>query len=234
MEKYVLYYRVSTKRQGVSGLGLQAQQTTMMNYLATCREHEIIGIYEDVESGKNDLRPELMKAIALVKQHNGRLLIAALDRLSRSVAFIATLLDQQVAFTACDIPEANEFTVHIIAAVAQFERKRIGERTRKAIAEAKARGKQIGNPASLTNEGRKLGNLERQKIARANEFNKAAYNAVKVYKNETGGDFSYLGLVKFVNDLQLQTRNGNKWTYNSIKKLIRLYERENQPETASR
>src|ERR1700716_1016524 len=143
--RFVAYYRVSTERQGASGLGLEAQQKAVRDYLKggaweLCAEHV------EVESGKSAERPELAKALAACRKHKARLVIAKLDRLSRNLAFIAALMEAGVEFVAVDNPHANKLTVHILAAVAQHEREMISERTIAALQAAKARGKRLGNP----------------------------------------------------------------------------------------
>src|SRR5690606_8029265 len=106
----------------------------------------LIGEFTDIETGKNDNRPELRKAIELAKESNSTLVIAKLDRLSRNLTFISTLMDAKIKFVCTDMPDANELTIHIFAALAQWERIRIGERTRAALAALKARGKRLGKP----------------------------------------------------------------------------------------
>lgn len=165
--RFVAYYRVSTARQGRSGLGLEAQREAVR--LHTAGQGGVLAEYQDIESGKDDNRPELRKALDHCRMTGARLLIAKLDRLSRSVAFIAQLMGAGVKFTACDMPDANELTIHIVAAVAQAERKAIGERTRVALQAAKARGVKLGNPDNLRNQmaGSKAGNASKARIADA-------------------------------------------------------------------
>src|SRR5690349_1393492 len=136
-EKFVAYLRVSTAEQGKSGLGLEARRETVERFIRD-RGQQIVAEFKETESGRRDDRPELLKAIETGKQQNATLIIAKLDRLSRSLKFICTLQDSGVKFVACDMPEANEFTVHIIGAMAQRERKVISERTKAAL-EAKRR-----------------------------------------------------------------------------------------------
>jgi DNA invertase Pin-like site-specific DNA recombinase len=151
--KFVAYYRVSTAEQGKSGLGLEAQRKAVVDYLDGGK-WELIAEFVEVESGKRDDRPELAKAIAMCKRANARLVIAKLDRLSRDVAFIATLM-KGVDFLAVDNPHANKFTVHILAAVAEFERDAISKRTKEALAAAKARGVKLGDYARIAAAKRK-------------------------------------------------------------------------------
>ena len=139
----VTYLRVSTDRQGQSGLGLEAQRAAVASYVEAGR---LLGEFVEVESGRKDNRPQLAAALALCRQHKGRLVIAKLDRLARSVAFISGLMESGVEFVAADMPAANRFMLHIMAAVAEHEREMISQRTRAALAAAKARGTRLGNP----------------------------------------------------------------------------------------
>jgi DNA invertase Pin-like site-specific DNA recombinase len=142
---FVAYYRVSTNRQGESGLGLDAQRKAVTDYLDG-GSWKLLAELTEIESGKHADRPQLAVALAACKKHKARLVIAKLDRLSRNLAFIATLIDSGVEFVAVDNPHANKLTVHILAAVAQHEREMISQRTKDALQAAKARGTQLGNP----------------------------------------------------------------------------------------
>ena len=143
--KFVAYFRVSTDRQGKSGLGLDAQRDTVLSYMNGGR-WSLVAEFTEIESGKRNDRPELEKALAACKKQKAKLVIAKLDRLSRNLAFIATLMDSGVEFIAVDNPHANKLTVHILAAVAQHEREIISARTSAALKAAKARGRRLGNP----------------------------------------------------------------------------------------
>ena len=140
--RYVAYYRVSTAKQGTSGLGLAAQEAVVRAFIAG----EPIAAFTEVESGKRDDRPQLASALAHAKRHKATLVIAKLDRLARDVHFISGLLKSGVEIRACDIPTANRMVLHIMAAVAEGEREMISERTRAALAAAKARGVRLGTP----------------------------------------------------------------------------------------
>jgi DNA invertase Pin-like site-specific DNA recombinase len=146
--KFVAYCRVSTNKQGRSGLGLDAQRKAVADYLDGGK-WELVGEFTEIETGKRADRPELERAIAACKKHRARLIIAKLDRLSRNVAFISALMERKVDFIAVDNPTATKFTIHILAAVAEFERDAISKRTTEALAAAKARGVTLGNYARI-------------------------------------------------------------------------------------
>ena len=139
----VAYYRVSTERQGQSGLGLDAQRAAVAAYAGG---RGLLGDFVEVESGRKDNRPQLAAALALCHHKRAVLVIAKLDRLARSVAFISNLMESGVEFVAVDMPQANRLTLHILAAVAEHEREMISQRTKAALAAAKARGAKLGNP----------------------------------------------------------------------------------------
>jgi DNA invertase Pin-like site-specific DNA recombinase len=143
---FIAYYRVSTDRQGRSGLGLEAQRAAVGRYLASMGG-TLLAEHTEVETGRRNDRPELQKALAACRKHKARLVIAKLDRLSRNVAFIAALMDAGVEFVACDNPHATRLTLHILAAVAEHEREMISARTKAALQAAKARGVRLGRNA---------------------------------------------------------------------------------------
>lgn len=169
--KFVGYIRVSTAKQERSGLGLEAQRQAITNYL-NGGSWELLSEYVEIESGKNNERPKLQQAIDHCRVTGSVLVIAKLDRLSRDLHFIATLQKSSVKFVSCDMPEANEFTIHIMAALAQQERKLISQRTREALQAAKARGVVLGTPGNLTttaaSKGRKLADISR--VRKADSF----------------------------------------------------------------
>ena len=141
--KYIAYFRVSTERQGVSGLGLEAQQTSVNQYVARTGG-ELLAEYVEVESGRKSDRPQLTAAISKAKKLGAVLLIAKLDRLARRVHFISGLMETGVQFRAADMPNADRFMLHVYAAMAEEEARRISERTRNALQAAKARGVKLG------------------------------------------------------------------------------------------
>ena len=153
---FVAYYRVSTQRQGRSGLGLDAQKKAVREYLNGGR-WKLIAEYTEVESGKINTRPELQHALAACRLHGATLIVAKLDRLSRNAAFLLALRDSAVDFLAVDLPDANRMTVGIMAVIAEHEREAISARTKAALAAARDRGITLGNPAHLTSAARRQG-----------------------------------------------------------------------------
>jgi DNA invertase Pin-like site-specific DNA recombinase len=166
--KFVSYLRVSTQRQGKSGLGLEAQREAVEGYLNGGR-WKLVQELVEVESGKRSDRPELAKALSLCRLHRATLLVAKLDRLARNVAFVSALMESGVKFVAVDLPQANELTVHVMAAFAEHEAKAISARTKAALAAAKARGTQLGglrwDITKVAAKGRKLALQTRQENA---------------------------------------------------------------------
>jgi DNA invertase Pin-like site-specific DNA recombinase len=141
--KFVSYLRVSTARQGISGLGLEAQRESVASYLNGGKWSLVKEVVE-VESGKRNDRPAIAEALRLCRLHRATLIIAKLDRLARNVHFISSLMESGVEFVAVDFPQANRLTVHILAAVAEHEASMISARTKAALAAAKARGVELG------------------------------------------------------------------------------------------
>src|SRR3984885_1559464 len=145
----VVYYRVSTRQQKRSGLGLLAQQDSARCYIKA-NPARVLAELTEIESGRSKDRPQLKEALRLCRVYNAKLIVARLDRLARSVSMIAGLLESDVDFVAADLPLANRFMIHILAAVAEYEARLISERTKSAFAAAKARGRKFGNPNPTT------------------------------------------------------------------------------------
>jgi len=188
MKKYIAYYRVSTVRQGQSGLGLDAQKESVKRLIGS---DVLVKEFTDVESGANDKRPELLKAIELTTKSGGILVVAKLDRLSRNLTFISTLMDSKVKFITCDFPEASNLTIHIFASIAQWERERISERTKEALNQLKKKGVKLGTPKNLTDEAIKKSREVRTLKAKLNPNNVRAKSLVKSLK-KSGLNFSQI------------------------------------------
>lgn len=176
-KKYTPYYRVSTEKQGKSGLGLHAQRNIVLSYISNDLE-KLDGEFVEVESGKKDNRIQLQNAIDYCKQKGNTLLIPKLDRLSRNVAFIFKLRDEKVDFVCCDIPDANTLTIGIFATLAQHERELISSRTKQALAAKKEQGFKLGTPENLTDDARKKGTEAIIEKAKENRNNKRASNYI--------------------------------------------------------
>jgi DNA invertase Pin-like site-specific DNA recombinase len=203
--KFVAYFRVSTDRQGKSGLGLEAQRKSVLDYLDGGR-WKLIAEFTEIESGKRSDRPELAKALAACKRQKAKLVIAKLDRLSRNLAFVATLMDSGVEFIAVDNPHANKLTIHILAAVAQHEREMIRARTSAALKAAKARGKRLGNPKLA--EARK--NAARARTEKADQY---SANVLPVIREIQGsGVKSLRGIARALAARGVPTARGGTWT----------------------
>jgi DNA invertase Pin-like site-specific DNA recombinase len=214
--KFISYYRVSTDRQGKSGLGLEAQRKAVRDYLDG-GNWQLVQEFVEVESGRHSERPQLAAALAACKKHKARLVIAKLDRLSRNLAFIATLMESGVEFIAADMPFANKLTIHILAAVAEHEREMISERTKAALAAAKARGTRLGNP--LLAEAAKRGRAALK--ANARQF---AANVLPIIEEiERAGITSHNAIATKLNERNVKTARGGKWTHVQVGAVLRPF-----------
>lgn len=214
------YYRVSTAKQGRSGLGLDAQRAAIASFCAS-RGCEPLGEYTEQESGKRDDRPELAKALHHAKVTGATLVIAKLDRLSRNLAFLAALQDAGTKFVAADMPEANELTIHIMAAMAQAERKAISKRTKEALAAAKARGTKLGNPMGAKAFGSYKGNGAAVAAIKAKSSAFAADVMPIVDAIRADGHSSLRAIAKELNERGIVTARGGKWGPQAVSDLLR-------------
>lgn len=215
--KYVAYYRVSTKKQGQSGLGLEAQKQSVYNFV-NC-DKCIISEFTEIESGKNDNRVELNKAIELCIKTGAKLVIAKLDRLSRNIAFITTLMASKVTFVCADMPDANNFTIHIFAALAEQERKMISERTKKGLEQAKKQGKKLGKPENLDNKAIQKGMQIRIENSNTNENNLKAYELIKLLYNSC----TLQEICDKLNKAGFKTAKENKFNPIQVKRIYEKY-----------
>lgn len=202
---FVAYLRVSTIRQGESGLGLEAQRATVETF---ARQHRgaIVASFVEVETGKRSDRPELAKALEAARKGKATLLIAKLDRLARNVAFIANLMDAGVEFLACDQPFASRLTLHILAAVAEDEARRISERTKAALQAAKARGRKLGSPVAAKT-------VAKARAARSAYVAKANATTLAVIREVQGsGAKTLAGIARALRARGVKTPGGrNEW-----------------------
>jgi DNA invertase Pin-like site-specific DNA recombinase len=216
--KFIGYLRVSTEKQGLSGLGIEAQRKAIDDYL-NGGKWELLAEYVEIESGKRSDRPELAKALAKSKATGATLVIAKLDRLSRKVAFISNLMESGVEFVAADMPMANRLTVHVLAAVAEHEREMISQRTTAALAAAKARGVKLGNPNGAR-ALRGLGNAHAIVGAKAKADAHMA-GVVPVIETLRGeGATSLRGIAEELNRQGILTARGGQWYATTVKNLL--------------
>ncbi len=217
-EKAIAYYRVSTQRQGASGLGLEAQRMSVESFCKS-KGWEIIAERQDVESGRHDDRPGLTEALAKCKAEGAVLVIAKLDRLARKASFVTRLQDERVRFVAVDMPEANEMTVGILAAVAQGEAKANSDRTRAALAASKARGKKLGNPQNLTPEA-----MAKGRAARHAKAIRMANGSITHARNYRAAGWTLQKIADTLNESGATTRHGKPFTPTTVQRLLRMAE----------
>jgi DNA invertase Pin-like site-specific DNA recombinase len=211
--KFVSYLRVSTARQGASGLGLEAQREAVSRYL-NGGSWTLVKEVVEVESGKRNDRPAIAEAVRLCRIHRATLVIAKLDRLARNLHFISGLMESGIQFIAVDNPSANELTVHILAAVAQSEAKAISERTKAALAAAKARGMKLGGLrgpaaefAALSRKGSTAG-----AAVRAAKAAKRIEDMLPVMEHISAeGSMSLRAIAAELNMRGIETPRGGKW-----------------------
>jgi len=217
--KIVTYIRVSTDKQGRSGLGLEAQKAAIAAYAKTA--HAVtVAEYQEVESGTNNARPELQKALKHARVTGAKLVIAKLDRLSRNAAFLLNLQESSVDFVACDMPEANALTVGIMAVMAQAEAKAISERTKAAMQAAKAQGKTFGNPngaAALRRAGK--GNAASVETMKANALTRALDLSDVMEDLEQKGFTTLKAQANELNKRGIKTARGGRWHASSVSNL---------------
>lgn len=216
--KFVSYLRVSTARQGRSGLGLEAQRKAVSDYL-NGGAWELSGEFVEVESGKLDGRPQLEAALAMCELTGATLVVAKLDRLSRNVAFLAALQDSGARFVAADMPEANELTIHIMAAVAQAERKAISKRTKEALAAAKARGAKLGGARGNADDLRK-GPAASAIIRSKTSGDRAAKVLRQIETLQAAGVITLRAIADRLNAAGITTPRGGTWGASQVKRVL--------------
>ncbi len=220
--KYVTYLRVSTAKQGVSGLGLEAQRAAVQAHL-NGGAWKIVAETVEVESGKDNARPQLAKALRLCRLHGATLLVAKLDRLSRNVAFLANLMESKAKFCAADMPEADETHLHMMAVFAQHEARMISARTKSALAAAKARGKSLGGRrvsseawAEFAAKGRSV-----SITSRTEEANERKADVMGVIEDiQANGATSLRAIATELNNRDILTTRGGQWSAVQVQRVL--------------
>ncbi len=218
MKRFTAYYRVSTAKQGRSGLGLAAQRETVLGYVGGA--DNLTAEFTEVESGRKSDRPQLAAALRHCRATGAVLVVAKLDRLARDVAFLSNLMNSGVEFVAVDFPEANRLTLHIMAAVAEYEARITSERTRAALQAAKARGQRLGNPhgaAALKRAAK--GNAAAVVAVQAQAQDRAAILRDMVQHIEAGGITTLAGIAAELNRRGAKTARGGRWHPASVARL---------------
>ena len=217
MTNFVSYYRVSTQKQGASGLGLEAQRMAVTEHLSRT-PGKLVAEITEVESGTRNDRPKLAEALAACRVHKAVLVIAKLDRLARNASFLLSLKDGGVEFVAVDMPNANRLTVGIMALVAEDEAERISARTKAALAAAKARGVKLGNPGNLSNRatGSVRGNA--QKAASADRRARDLLPVITTIRE--AGTTSLRAIAAELNTRAITTPRGGEWSAVQVMRLL--------------
>jgi len=221
IEKFIAYYRVSTKRQGLSGLGLDAQRESVAAHLA--RVHgKLVAEFTEVEPGtrKGNHRPQLAAALAQCRVHGATLIIAKLDRLARNVAFTSNLMESKVDFVACDFPDANRLTIHILAAVAEHEAEMISTRTKLALAAAKRKGTVLGGDRGNCGLIYRKGAKASAKVRSENAERRAADLLPVIDAIRTEGAVSLRQIADGLNQRGITTPRDGQWSAVQVARVL--------------
>lgn len=218
--RFIAYYRVSTKGQGESGLGLDAQRTAVTHYL-NGGDWELVEEVTEIESGKRNDRPKLAEALRLCRVYDAYLIIAKLDRLSRNVNFISALMESGVKFVAADMPQATDMTIHILASVAQGEAKAISDRTRVALAAAKARGQQLGGFRSNSARIHIKGNAQSIRVRQERARKRANDLLPHIEQAKASGATSLREIAAVLNKRKVPTpRKTGEWSAVQVQRIL--------------
>jgi DNA invertase Pin-like site-specific DNA recombinase len=217
--RYVAYFRVSTQKQGQSGLGLDAQKQAVSEFLAQLGG-EVIAEFIEVESGKRADRPEFTKAADYAELANAIVLVAKLDRLSRDLHFITSLQKRGIRFKLCDLPEIDQLTIHILAAMAEHEARMISQRTKSALRIAKERGVVLGNPRLATQRNSDVTAANDQRVQKQQDWQAKIFKVI-THLEESEGLSTCQALADALNDRGLTTARGASFSVPIVSRLRR-------------
>ncbi len=212
--KFVAYYRLSKLKKNVEQYGIAVQKEAVARYLSTQAGAELVGSFEEHETGANNNRPKLQEAFALCKQHKATLLIARLDRLSRNAAFLMSLRDSGLSFICCDFPNMDRLTCGVLALVAEREREMISSRVVAGLAQAKRQGKRLGCPVARQAWQKAMVSI------RANKAAFAANARQAIAEIQSTGITSLSKISEYMNKRGEKTRFGGKWTTTAVKRVL--------------
>ena len=215
MQSFVAYYRVSTKRQGQSGLGLEAQESAVARHVKSTGGN-LVAEFKEVESGRKSDRPELEEAIAVARKTKSILVVAKLDRLSRDPEFLFRLQNSKLEFVCCDMPQADKFTIGIMIVMAQKERDDISRRTKSALAALKARGVKLGNP--------RIAEATKASLKSRSKSDKRRQDATRMFILREiiikGRVSTHADIAECLNARGIETARGGKWHTTTVRRLI--------------
>ena len=216
MQKFISYVRVSTVRQGASGLGLQAQQEAITTFLKNRQNAQLLGEFREIESGKRSDRPQLTKALQACRKHKAVLVIAKLDRLARNVHFVSGLLESGVKFVACDIPEADRTFLQMVSVFAEHEARMIATRTRAALQAWKVRNpdKKLGNP-------RLSATANAVRTAQSNEFARKLKATLHSY---VASGLSQAAMAQELEKTGVPSAMGGAWSARQVRRILKRLE----------
>lgn len=218
MTKFVAYFRVSTAKQGASGLGLEAQAQSVREYVRAAGG-ELLAEYTEVESGRCTTRPQLAAALAACRLRGATLLVAKLDRLSRNAHFLLGLKESAVEFICCDMPAANRLTVGILAMVAEEEARLISVRTKQALEAAKARGVRLGRP-NLTRERSAMGNAASART-RSDRAQQRARDLAPILASLSRANVTApTAIARELNQQNIPAPRGGQWTPVQVQRVL--------------
>lgn len=221
MNKYYSYIRVSTTKQGESGLGLLAQQSAIQHFISSNPDSQLLGEFEEIETGTNKRkRPKLHEALALCKANNATLLVATLSRLSRNVHFISGLVESKVNFIALDCPSLDRTMLYFQAVMAEWEASVVSKRTKAALAAAKSNGVKLGSPQNLTKEVRDKGRSIANEKSKRRAAEQASKIAPSILKMRLEG-YTLRGVAAKLNEDKIPTVSGiGSWNASMVRRVV--------------
>lgn len=218
--QYVAYLRVSTQKQGYSGLGLEVQREIIHKHL---QDKVPVAEYIEIESGRKKERPKLKEALSLCRKEGATLIVAKLDRLARNVSFLSNLLESDVEIVFCDFPQANKMVLHILSAISQYEAELIAVRTKSALQAKKARGFKLGNPEHLMDKHKQAIRNSIRSCKEKADNNPNNKRAVAMLRTLIKEKYTLKSMADTLNREGFVTSQGYNFSKSTVYKLIKRY-----------